>query len=232
MKKTTLAQLATRIDAKTADLAAKAEKTAATVAKWTAFDVQKAAKKSIKPGGKSKSSKNYTTSKPGEAPRSHRGTLKQAIEVEQLSLFSFIVGPEQTGNSHALRALEHGGESTTTTTTTAEAYVARVKKSKRRASRAKKKPAAPRIHPTAARSYTLYSRNNPRGVEVKDYLYFYSREAWERSRDKANFQRWANEQKTTTVSSIIIAARPFMEPALVAETTAAKKEARIRRAIK
>lgn len=232
MKKKSIAQLAAQVSATLPLLETKAETAARLAAKWTAFDVQKTAKKSIKSGGKKRGAKNFTTSKPGEAPRSHRGTLKQAIEVEQLSLFSFIVGPEQTGNSHALRALEKGGESTTTTTTTAEAYVARAKKSKRRASRAKKKPAAPRVHPTAARSYTLYSRNNPRGVEVKDYLYFYSREAWERSRDKANFQRWANEQKTTTVSSIIIAARPFMEPALVAETTAAKKEARIRRAIK
>lgn len=231
MKKTTLAQLATRIDAKTADLAAKAEKTAATVAKWTAFDVQKTAKKSIKPGGKSKSSKNFTTSKPGEAPRSHRGTLKQAIEVEQLSLFSFLVGPEQTGNSHALRALEHGGASTTTTTTTAEAYVARAKKSKRRNSKSKK-TGAPRVHPAAARPYRLYSKNNPRGVEVRDYLYFYSFAAWDKARNKASFQRWARDQKTTSTTSITIAARPFMAPALDAETTASKKSARLSRAIR
>lgn len=232
MKKKSIAQLAAQVSATLPLLESKAETAARLAAKWTAFDVQKAAKKSIKSGGKKRGAKNFETSKPGEAPRSHRGTLKQAIRVEELTLFSFIVGPEKTGSSTALRALEHGGESTIKTTTTADSYVARVKKAKRRAARTKKKPAAPRVHPPAARSYTLYSRNNPRGVEVKDYLYFYSREAWERSRDKASFQRWASGQKTTTSSSIILAARPFMEPALVAETTAAKNGARIKRAIK
>lgn len=191
--------------------------------KWTAFDVQRAAKASIKSGGKNRGAKNWQTSKPGETPRSHVGTLKQAIRVAKESATSYVVGSEKRGNGSALRALEHGGESKTRATFYADAYVARMK-------RARRKKNETRVHPKAARPYTLYTRDNPRGVRVTEYRYFYSRDAWERARNTAAFQDWARTVRQTTVASIRIAARPFMAPALMKEATTAKMNARISRA--
>ena len=193
------------------------------VVKWTAFDVQRAAKASIKSGGKNRGAKNWQTSKPGEPPRSHVGTLKQAIRVERESATSYVVGPEKRGNGTALRALEHGGESSIRSTVYGDAYVARMKRSRRKKNET-------RVHPKAARPYTLYTRDNPRGVRVSEYRYFYSRDAWERARNTAAFQLWAQSVRQTTVSSIRIAARPFMAPALMKEANSSKMNARISRA--
>lgn len=193
------------------------------VVKWTAFDVQRAAKASIKSGGKNRGAKNWQTSKPGETPRSHVGTLKQAIHVAKESATSYVVGSEKRGNGSALRALEHGGESKTRATLYADAYVARMKRSRRKKNET-------RVHPKAARPYTLYTRDNPRGVRVTEYRYFYSRDAWERARNTAAFQDWARTVRQTTVASIRIAARPFMAPALIKEATTSKMNARISRA--
>lgn len=195
--------------------------------KWTAFDVQRAAKASIKSGGKNRGAKNWQTSKPGEAPRSHVGTLKQAIRVAKESATSYVVGSEKRGNGSALRALEHGGESKTRATFYDDAYVARIRRKKRPVSR---QATSGRVHPKAARPYTLYTRDNPRGVRVTEYRYFYSRDAWERARNTAAFQDWARTVRQTTVASIRIAARPFMAPALIKEANSSKMNARISRA--
>lgn len=216
------------------------------VVKWTAFDVQRAAKASIKSGGKNRGAKNWQTSKPGEAPRSHVGTLKQAIRVAKESATSYVVGSEKRGNGSALRALEHGGESKTRATFYADAYVARIRRKKRpvsrqatsgsgnrtnrAAARTVSGDVAGRVHPKAARSYTLYTRDNPRGVRVTEYRYFYSRDAWERARNTAAFQDWGRTVRQTTVASIRIAARPFMAPALIKEANSSKMNARISRA--
>lgn len=199
------------------------------VVKWTAFDVQRAAKASIKSGGKSRNAKNWQTSKPGEPPRSHVGTLKQAIRVAKESATSYVVGSEKRGNGTALKALEHGGESSIRSTVYDDAYVANVGKKKRAAAKAKRAGTL-RVHPKAARPYYLYTKNNPRGVRVTEYQYFYSRDAWERARNTAAFQDWGRTVRQTTVASIRLAARPFMAPALMKEATTAKMNARFSRA--
>ncbi len=203
----------------------------ATVARYTAWDIQKAAKRSIKSGGKKPSAKNYKVSKPGEAPKSHVGTLKQAIRVAKVDEQSFIVGPEQRGGGKALSALEYGGTSTIKETYHDEKYVANVQKAKRRAARAKKNDAV-KVHPKAKRPYTLRTRDNPRGITVSDYVRFYSTESWEHARKSAAFQNWAKSVRTDEQETVVIAPRPYMFPALRAETTEEKIAGRFVRAFK
>lgn len=208
----------------------RADRAIQNVVRWTAWDVQRAAKTSIKSGGKNRGAKSWQTSKPGEPPRSHVGTLKQAIRVEKESATTYVVGPEKRGNGSALKALEHGGPSAIRATYYSEEYVARVKKAKRAAAKAKREDL--RVRPKTARPYTLYMKNNPRGVRVTEYQYFYSREAWERARQSQDFQLWTSGVRQTLTTSIRIAARPYMAPALVRETSATKTTSRIARAFK
>lgn len=208
------------------NVARRADRAVQNVVRWTAWDVQRAAKTSIKSGGKNRGSKTWQTSKPGEPPRSHVGTLKQAIRVEKESATTYVVGPEKRGAGSALKALEHGGPSANRATYYSEEYLARAKKSKRAAKKSE------RVRPKTARPYTIYSKNNPRGVRVTEYQYFYSREAWERARQSQDFQSWARGVRQTLTTSIRIAARPYMAPALVRETSATKTSSRIARAFK
>lgn len=192
---------------------------------WTAVDIMRSARASIKSGGKSRTSKNWQTSKPGEPPRSHAGTLKQAIRYEKTD-DGFVIGAPKLGSSVALKALEHGGTSDVRSTYYSDEYLARAKKSKRDAKK------SVRVHPKTARPYTIYSKNNPRGVRVTEYLYFYSTDAWNRARNAASFQEWGRTQRQTETTSIRLAARPYMAPALARETDQAKMNARLVRAFR
>ena len=206
----------------------KAERAIQNVVRWTAFDVQRAAKTSIKSGGKTRGLKNWQTSRPGEPPRSHVGTLKQAIRVAQESGAQYVVGAEKLGNGSALKSLEHGGASSIRSTFYADGYVARMKK---RPKAPAKNARAVRVRPKAARPYYLYARDNPRGVRVTEYRYFWSREAWDRARKTVSFQEWGRGVRQTTTTSIRLAARPYMAPALAKESTSAKINARFSRAL-
>ncbi len=197
---------------------------------WTAIDVMRSARASIKSGGKTQSSKNWQTSKPGEPPRSHAGTLKQAIRYERDGA-GYVVGAPKLGSSAALKALEHGGTSSIRATYYSEEYVANVRKKKRVASKAKRNGDV-RVRPKTARPYTLYTKNNPRGVRVTEYQYFWSRDTWERARNTTAFQTWARGVRPTETTSIRIAARPYMTPALAKEIETTKMNARLVRAFR
>ena len=77
--------------------------------KYTAWDIRQAAQRSIKSGGKNKRSKNWSFSKPGEPPKSHLGTLKNAISYEAVNDLTYLIGPERRGASTTLKTLEYGG---------------------------------------------------------------------------------------------------------------------------
>lgn len=195
---------------------------------WTAIDVMRSARASIKSGGKTRTSKNWQTSKPGEPPRSHVGTLKQAIRYERDGE-GYVVGAPKLGSSSALKALEHGGSSSIKATYYSEEYVANVKKKKRASAKAKRNGDV-RVRPKTARPYIYYTKNNPRGVRVTEYQYFWSRDAWERARNATAFQTWARGVRQTETTSIRLAARPYMAPALAKEIVSTKTNARLARA--
>lgn len=205
-------------------------------AKYTAFDVRTAAQRSIKSGGKNKRSKNWSFSKPGEPPKSHLGTLKNAIRFEANGPDAYLIGPERVGASSALKSLEYGGTGTFRETDYNANYVAK----KRRRTRARSfdsREIRCRVHgtlrtsrPRAVRPYYVYSKELGKGAFVRDYRYFYSQEEWLAATKAPAFQRWANDQRRTTTTTVKIDARPFMRPALAAQTTEQKNAARMTRA--
>ena len=204
--------------------------------KYAAFDVRRAAQRSIKSGGKNSRSKNWQFSKPGEPPRSHLGTLKNAIRFESNGPDSYLIGPERVGASTALKALEYGGTGTFRETDYSAQYVAK----RRRRTRARSFDSAEircRVHgtvrasrPAAVRPYYLYSKELNRGVTVREYKYFYSREEWIAATKSPAFQSWARQQSRQTTTTVQIAPRPFMRPALASQTTPTKNAARLTRA--
>lgn len=206
-------------------VADRAAKTVENVLKYTAVDVRRAAQRSIKSGGRTQKSKNYSVSKPGEPPKSHKGTLKQAIRYEKTAPTTYLIGPERYGASKALKTLEYGGTGQIKSTFYADDYVAR-----RRQSYRKRKSPEP-IRPRAKKPYRVKGRVNGASVQVRDYLYFTNEGAWERATASAAFQAWARMQRTTDVLDVQVERRPYMRPALVAETTAQKNKARMTRAI-
>lgn len=196
------------------------------VLRYTAADVRRAASRSIKSGGRNMRSKNWTTSKPGEPPRSHKGTLKQAIRHTQTDSLTYIVGPERLGASSALKTLEYGGSGTVKATFYDEQYVAN-----RRKSRRKRKGAEP-VRPRAKKPYRVVSKTNPNGVIVRDYLYFKNSGAWERAAASSRFQSWASRMRTVETKTVRVEPRPYMRPALEQETADEKANARMTRAIR
>lgn len=216
----------------------KAEYVASATLRYTAADVRQSAQRSIKSGGKSPKSKNYSFSKPGEPPKYHRSTLKQGIQYEK-SDDGYLIGPERVGASSTLRTLEYGGKGSFSETVYTDEYA-----NNRRAAKRKQKTIYSRsyrcaVHgtvratrPKATRPYYVYSKAYPRGRLVRDYLYFYSTEEWDAARNSPRFQDWAKRQRTTSRVEVDVAPRPFMRPALARETTSTKNSARMTRAIR
>ncbi|MBQ1277045.1 MAG: hypothetical protein IIY07_00205 [Thermoguttaceae bacterium] len=209
---------------------------ATSVARETAQGTARDAKKSIKPGGKNRRSKSWKTSKPGEPPRSHRGTLKGAIRYARDG-DRFVVGPEAVGGRSAstLRTLEKGGRGRFVETVYRGAYFDRAKRrpsTPKRPSRPCAKHGAYRVdRPKTARPYDLYGPNG-QYKRVTTYRYFYSREEWEAARNSPRFQSWASGQATVSTLRPQVAPRPFMAPALAANATSEKIRKRIQRAAK
>lgn len=206
--------------------------------KFTAIDVRRQAQRSIKSGGKNPRVKNWSVSKPGEPPKSHIGTLKKAIMYEAVNDSTYLIGPERVGASTTLKTLEYGG----TGQFREVSYSANYVKKKRKRTRAKSYESASlrcRVHgtlrttrPRATRPYYVYSRDLGRGVIVRDYRYFYSREEWEAARNSPLFQAWAKTVRSSVTTRVHVDARPYMRPALASQTTPEKNEARLRRAVK
>lgn len=202
---------------------------------WTAQDVRKSAQSSIKSGGKSQKSKNYAASKPGDPPKSHKGTLKQGIVYERDG-GRYLIGPRKAGNSRALKTLEFGGDGEFKETAYSEEYVRSRRRrrnqstrSKGAASKTRRAYRPPRVHPKAARPYRVYGRGAKSGVLIRDYLYFYSSDAWERARNAFSFQSWAASQRLTTVTRARVEPRPYMRPSLIRETSEQKNRSRMTR---
>ena len=210
---------------------------ATSVACETAQGTRRDAAKSIKPGGKNRRSKSWATSKPGEPPRSHRGTLKGAIRYARDG-DRFVVGPEALGGSggaSTLRTLEKGGRGRFVETVYRGAYFDRAKRrpsTPKRPSRPCAKHGTYRVdRPKTARPYDLYGPNG-QYKRVTTYRYFYSREEWEAARNAPRFQSWANGQKSVSTLRPQVAPRPYMAPALAANATPEKIRKRIQRAAK
>ena len=210
---------------------------AKTALRFTAADVRKAAQRSIKSGGKNKRSKNWQYSKPGEPPRSHIGTLKKAITYEaSADGLSYLIGPQQRGASTTLKTLEYGGQGSFKEVDYNAQYVAK----KRKRSRAKSfgnKEWRCRVHgtvrasrPPAKRPYYVWSAALGKGSWIREYRYFYSEEEWRAATKSPAFQAWAQAQRRLTVSHVHIDARPYMRPALAAQTTETKNAQRMTRA--
>ncbi len=193
---------------------------------WTARDVRSAAKRSIKSGGKNPLTASYKTSKPGEPPRSHKGTLKNAIVYEKLNEDSYLVGAPRLGNSQALKVLEYGGQAKSNRVYYTEEYATRATK---RLSRRKTKVSAPTTRPRAARPYTIYAKSGTRTI-VRDYRKFTSRQAWENAVKSARFLSWAKRQRVIENATYKMAARPYMKPSLLVAASPEKVAQRLRRA--
>lgn len=207
-------------------VAERASKVALDALRYTAADVRRAAQRSIKSGGKTRQSKNWQTSRPGEPPRSHKGTVKQTIQYARQDGGSYLIGPTKVGASKALKTLEYGGTGEVRTTFYDESYL------KRRRQSARKRKSPDPVRPRAKKPYRVASRSNHKGVMVRDYLYFKNSVAWSRATASAGFQAWASRMKTTETQNVRVAPRPFMRPALQTETTDAKNRARMTRAIR
>lgn len=210
---------------------------AKTALRFTAADVRQTARRSIKSGGKNKRSKKWEYSKPGEPPRSHIGTLKNAIQYEaSADGLSYMIGPERRGASDTLKTLEYGGQGAFREVDYNADYVAK-KRRRKRSARSFNKEMRCRVHgtvrasrPKAKRPYYIYSKELGRGQLVRDYRYFYSEEEWRAATKSPAFQAWANAQRRLTVSHVHIDARPYMRPALAAQTTETKNALRMTRA--
>lgn len=203
---------------------------ATSVAKETAQGTARDAKKSIRPGGKNRRAKSWKTSEPGEPPRSHRGTLKNAIRFARDG-DRFVVGPEAVGgwSASTLRTLESGGRGRFVETVFRADYFDRA--SRRPRSRPCAKRGTRRVdRPKASRPYDVYGPDG-RSKRITNYRYFYSREGWEAARNAPEFQRWASTRKTVSTLRPQVAPRPFMEPAFAANLTPEKIRKRIRRAV-
>ena len=206
-------------------------------ARFTAFDVQRTAQRSIKSGGKNQRSKSWQTSKPGEPPRSHIGTLKKAIKYESTDNgLTYLIGPELRGSSTTLKTLEYGGSGAIKETDYSASYVAK-KRQRKRPKNFDNKEIRCRVHgtvrasrPPAAHPYYIRSAELGRGVWVREYRYFYSREEWESARNSVSFQTWARQHFRRTTTSVHVAPRPFMRPALAVQTTETKNARRLTRA--
>ena len=194
------------------------------VLQFTAADVASAAKRSIKAGGKTLKAKNYAVSRPGEPPRSHLGTLKNAIRYRELDGGTWIIGPEKVGASSALKALEFGGNGSISSAYYAYEYV-RTRKRRRKAKN-------PRIKPRAAKPYYVAGKYDPKGTRVTEYLYFNSSDTWERARASSRFQAWAATKRFREVKTLQVEARPFMRPALAKETAPNRMNSRWSRALR
>lgn len=210
---------------------------AKTALRFTAYDVRQTAQRSIKSGGKNKRSKNWQFSKPGEPPRSHIGTLKNAISYEAAADgLAYLIGPERRGASTTLKTLEYGGQGAFREVDYSAQYVAKQRR-KRRAKSFDSTEWRCRVHgtvrasrPKAKRPYYIYSKELGKGQTVRDYRYFYSEEEWRAAAKSPAFQAWAQAQRRLTVSHVRIDARPFMRPALAAQTTETKNAQRMTRA--
>ncbi len=207
--------------------------------RYTAADVRRTAQRSIKSGGKSPSSKNYSFSKPGEAPKYHRSTLKQGIQYEKVDDGTYLIGPERVGVGSTLKTLEYGGKGSFTETVYTDDYAKTRKQTKRRQKDIYSRSYRCSVHgtvrasrPQASHPYRVYTKGNPRGQVVRDYLYFYSYEEWEAASNSPRFQQWATTKRMTTRQEVDVAARPFMRPALAVETAAGKVQSRMTRAIR
>lgn len=218
--KTRLSQGARFFDDKT--ILKKATAAARKTVLWTARDVRSAAKRSIKSGGKNPLTASYKTSKPGEPPRSHKGTLKNAIVYEKLNEDSYLVGAPRLGNSQALKVLEYGGTARSNRTYYVDEYV-------QRAARPRSKGKT-RVRPRASRPYALYTKSGVRKV-VRDYRRFTSRQAWESAAKSANFLTWAARQRVVENAVYQMQARPYMKPALLVAASPEKVAERLRRAV-
>ncbi len=213
-------------------ITARALRAAERGAMWTAADVRSGARRLIKSGGKNPASKSYKVSKPGEAPRSHVGTLKQAIRYEKSGASTYVVGPEKAGSGNVLKALEYGGKTTSRAVYATPGYFQRVSGGANGSSKRGGRNGRKQTRPRAARPYVVASEESPRGVVVRNYRYFYSRDAWERARNAAAFQTWGQSQKVSTAVTRLIQARPYMSPALAAAVAAEKARGRWLRALK
>lgn len=202
------------------------DRAAVKAAEWTAIDVRNVAKRLIKSGGRNERSPNWRTSRPGEPPLSHTGTLKNSIRYEKdpNDKSAYNVGAPALGSNRIAKVLEEGGQGKKTTRTLTPAYF------RRRFGRRKKGVNVSR--PAASRPYRVYSSSRPTGKIVRDYLYFKSRQAWERARSSAHFQAWVRSVSTSSSVTLPVESRPYIEPAYKAQTTPEKMRRRIERALK
>lgn len=205
-------------------IVAKATGAARKAVLWTARDVRSAARRSIKSGGKNPVSTAYKSSKPGEPPRSHKGTLKNAIVYEKLNDDAYIIGAPRLGSSTALKLLEFGGQARSNKVYYQDEYVERM--GRKRSGRSKKGGGV--VKPTAARPYVVASRSTRK--VVKDYRRFNSRDAWERARKSAAFLAWAQSVRLIENAQYTLKPRPYMYPALLLAGSPEKVAERLKRA--
>ena len=189
---------------------------------WTARDIRSAAKRSIKSGGKNPVSASYKTSKPGEAPRSHKGNLKNAIVYEKINDDTYLVGATRLSNSNALKLLEFGGRARSNKTYFKDSYVASMKQRRRT------KTGTVTAKPAVSRPYVVATKTSR--IVVKEYRKFSSRDAWKRASSSSGFQKWSRAQREIENASFTLAARPYMKPAALVAGSPSKVAERIRRA--
>lgn len=197
-----------------------ADKIAKRVVEYTARDVKSAAARSMKSGGKSPRSKTFKRSLPGNPPFYHTGGIKKAIAYEETAN-GYVVGPEARGTSKALKTLEKGGTSVLKKTVYSKSYENSLRRRARPAKNGKTRP-------STARKYYFYLSTG-KTKTVTNYRYFYSKESWKRAAASSKFLAWAKTAQRTEKTEVKVAARPYMAPALKAETAPYRIQPRIKR---
>lgn len=200
---------------------------------WTAVDVRRNARASMKQANKTRTNKKGVTkqvtgahSKPGEAPYYRKGTIRDLILYALNAVdMSAVIGPKglpgRKSGEPVPGILEHGGEVRVTT------------RHYRPLNRRKFSSEGERDKNVNKQGETRAGRpDRVNQTYEKKYRYFYSRRSWEKAKESEGFQAWGGvrqwEEETTTAK---IAQRPFMLEALrkaIDEENMAKK---VRRAM-
>ena len=220
---------------------------AAKASSAAAADVRREARRSIKRGGEPRGKKappksEWTrlgfTSRPGDPPLSHKGTLKNAIRYARRRPDEVVVGPEKDdGIGDAPRTLERGGRGRVVSVKYSASYLARATRKKKRSRTAdfsppcRKHGTARVTRPKAERPYTVYGEDG-RFATIRDYRYFYSREEWEAARDSPGFLSWAKTARRRVEARVPVAPRPYMAPALAKTSSPEVAEPRLARIVK
>lgn len=199
-----------------------AVRTVAKALRWTAADIHRRVKGSIKKRSRPKKKSawksatlpDWPTSPTGSPPFSHSGWLKNSIrydaEGDRATSLTYFIGVDGKSEGGISSVLEKGGS--TVQRKSVRHFTGRSLPGTRKSRKKRNRPET-RVHPT---------------VNGRTYHWFYSKEDWDAARQSAGFLAWTGYE--TKDIPIRVSAHPFLTPA--AETEMAKFDEKLARATK